>query len=196
MVDELDIVDLILRRYHSDGSNDPEGHKCLVHPYGYHNAEVFIGEVPIQLDEKGYMKYLHTDHADERWPKVCVCGYQFKEIDAWQTNQQRIFKNQETNELYRCPEWKLPPGALFYKKVTDWPWWFPNPQDGKILACITPDGEWVIDGTAGNGPKDAAGWTRTGIPPSLVVKPSIQCGNYHGFLGGADGSKPGFLVEC
>lgn len=191
MVEETGEAAIVLRRYHSE----PGMKSCSQHSYGYHNAEVEIGRQPIVKDEDGYIACLHTGHNDPRWPKTCMCGYEFTEEDVWQTNQVAIMKNLETGEEYVVPTHKLPVGAMWYID-SNWPFHFPSPSDGRVLAMMTPGGKWVIDGVANNGPKDAAGWSREGVPPLVVARPSIQAGPYHGFLGGADGSQPGWLVDC
>ncbi len=67
---------------------------------------------------------------------------------------------------------------------------YPGP-DGRVLGVMTPGGQWIIDQTANNGPKDRAGWTRTGSPPNVTAHPSILQGDrYHGWL------KDGWLEEC
>lgn len=191
MVEQTGEVVIQLRRYHSSGEMDG----CSVHPYKYHNATIDIYRQKAERDEKNYYRLLHTNKHDPRWPKSCVCGYVFLDDDIWQTNQIELFRNVETGEEYIGPSHKLPVGAMWYNDIIDWSWHFPD-DDGKILYMMTPGGEWVIDGRASNGPRDAAGWTRTGIPPLVVARPSIQLGLYHGWLGGANGSHPGYLVDC
>ncbi len=47
------------------------------------------------------------------------------------------------------------------------------------LMCVLPDGKaWCMDYVAGNGP----GWQVTGEAPNLTAQPSIDSGQYHGWL--------------
>lgn len=186
MVEKTGLVDIRLRRYVST----PEMTSCSVHPWGYHNAiaTVAVG-VPAQLDADGIYLWIDTPKDDPSWPKACVCGYEFRADDNWQTMQVEQFRRVDSGEVLEGPDHNLPAGALWYAN-DKWPFYYPNPQDGKVLACKTPGGVWIIDGRANNGPKDAAGWSRTGEPPNVTVTPSIQAGWYHGWL------RNGELVEC
>ena len=62
--------------------------------------------------------------------------------------------------------------------------------DGRCLVLKTPAGDWMIDGPSRNNGITGAGWTRTGDPPNITVRPSIGMGDgkgkgrwkYHGHL--------------
>lgn len=172
-----------LRRYSS-------GSKCSESGYGYHNAEAMLDKRPLQLSPEGYVSALPVDKTDSRWPVRCKCGYEFTDEDMWQCNQEELYSD-------GTDEWRnrdLPVGAMF-EVTREWPWYWPG-DDGKVWTVVTPGGQWVIDGRASNGPENSRGWNRTGIAPDFRVTPSIQCGPYHGYLGGSDGQHPGYLVEC
>jgi hypothetical protein len=167
-----------LRRYRS--SSD---HKCS-NRFGYHNAEVFLDEIPAELDERGYLDCTKEwPHDDSRWPTHCECGYAFQPDDRWQLN---------ADLYYRAPDGsrftlrEAPIGAIWDA------WWFRGSRelkpervkgrcgpDGRSLVVMLPNRiEWFIDGPSTNGD----GWTRTGAVPKITVAPSILARDYHGFL--------------
>ena len=87
-------------------------------------------------------------------------------------------------ELYTRND--LPPGAMF---DADWDAgaFAPGP-DGLWLMVRLPSGEdWAVDLPAQNSNRP---WTRTGKPPTVTARPSIQTPKYHGFL------TAGVLVAC
>lgn len=189
MVEETGEVMIELRRFTFGDRKQCPRSSCG------HDASVQIGKAQAQKDNKGCYLCLPVDKTDERFPKTCTCGYEFQDEDEWQCNQQEIYRNIETGEEHVGPTHRLPVGAMWYID-REWPWYYPSPTDGRVLAMRTPGGEWVIDGRANNGPQNAAGWSRTGVPPLVVARPSIQAGAYHGWLGGGSGDRPGYLVEC
>jgi hypothetical protein len=153
-------------------------------PHGYHQAMAYLDRAPTTYDANGYICGPDDlPHDDPRWPRVCACGqYTFLETDTWQ-----VF----TYEMYRAVDGRpgegtihpspapgvppVPPGAMWNA------WWmeFWRKPDGLCLSVRLPSGEdWLIDGPASNGP----GWTRTGEPPRITVRPSILTPKYHGFL--------------
>ena len=174
-----DRASLSLRRYAADS-------RCTVSGHGVHNARTLIGTAPIVVSERGTWDIEGVDqppHSDSRWPTHCVCGYAFQESDTWQLFKSRLYERQDTHEQLTLHE--AEPGMLW-----DAPWFldFKDPwagPDGRSLIMRLPgNGEWAIDGPSSNGP----GWTRTGEPPSITVRPSIlshpsSAGpGYHGFL--------------
>lgn len=129
---------------------------------------------------------------DPRWPTHCSCGYEFQPSAAKQEFHTRLYRRSDNGELTTIRN--APVGALYDSGVfRDSPEYNRNGA-GMCLVLKTPAGEWMIDGPANNGP----GWTRTGTPPNLVVRPSIGIGSpqrMHGWLGGEQGKgdEPGWL---
>lgn len=116
-------------------------------------------------------------HDDPRWPTFCECGYEFKDTDHWQVNQEPIYASADGRRAWTSPAYgrKPTPGAMFEI------FWRPElrKEDGHALAVVCPDGAvWEIDAQATSG----GYWTRDGDPPKLTVTPSIQTPEYHGFL--------------
>lgn len=175
-----------LRRYKGYGKEGP----CPASGLKYHNASVVV--VPMMdkpLSEKydqGDLEHEDYLHSDLRWPKVCPCGYEFQDEDSWQVNTQRLYSNPEMNRLITIDD--APVGAMWDA------WWYDHKgPDGRCIVVRTPGGDWIVDYPC----NDGRGWTRTGEPPDLTVRPSIAIGDtpgrgwkYHGFL------TDGYLVEC
>lgn len=163
--------------------------KCPL-PHGYHDAEIVIGDAADY--EKAPSCGDKHDHSDERWPKACACGYQFKDEDQWQWNAHALFERKETGERWTLNS-KLPIGAMYNADWMPQPW---QGLDGLSLVVMTPGGLWNIDSRANNCtlPNDTVHkcWCRQGVPPNIDVNKnghtcaagggSIICGNYHGFL--------------
>ena len=58
-------------------------------PMVYHDAEITLG-IKDKLIPPSYEDLIPCiDHKDPRWPKKCVCGYEFEDKDEWQTNEHR-----------------------------------------------------------------------------------------------------------
>lgn len=124
-------------------------------------------------------------HDDPRWPLICsACAQPFLEDDQWQVNFKEVYTRSDTGETvafrgYGDPEFR---GALFDS------WYLHGgPRagvgpDGIALVAILPNGiEWHVDGEATGG----GYWSRVGDPReplTLSVTPSIQGGDYHGYL--------------
>jgi hypothetical protein len=174
-----------LRRYKGHGKEGP----CPKSGLSYHNVSVIV--VP-QMDrplkkrfDEGDLDHEDYPRTDPRWPKTCPCGYEFQEDDSWQINTQRLYGNPEMNGLITIEDAVV--GAMWDA------WWYDHSGlDDKCIVVRTPGGDWIIDY-----PIDGKGWTRTGTPPELTVRPSIGIGGepgkgwkYHGFL------TDGYLVEC
>ncbi len=104
-----------------------------------------------------------------------------------------IWHRPDTGERFKKYHW--PVGACWrvtwYEDFKPW-----TGSDGKSYACMTPGGEWFIDGRASNCtlPDDDVHkcWCRHGEAPNFTVNKigntcaagagSILIGNYHGFL--------------
>ena len=179
---------LSLRRYAASGS------QCAQN--GYHDASVFIEDVPAIKTEKGYLHHFterKPPKDDPRWPTHCTCGYVFQEADNWQLFSEWLYRRADNGEIVTLR--KLPPGAMFDA------WWSTPDRkgpDGRSLVAICPDGtEWCIDSRASNCtlPDDRAHkcWIRHGEPPNITVdKNGLTCAagagsivghnGYHGFL--------------
>lgn len=181
MVRETGEADLFLRRYRGKD----EGGKCTL-GWGYHNASVHIGRAPaIWKKHNDEEMYFHCDPdvkdfvGDSRWPKQCICGYEFRNEDHWQVNHEIRYRADDGREWNSRD---LPIGAMFEIHWHFREWVGP---DGKSLFVVLPPGRssslvdhWMIDGPASSGGR----WTRTGIPPNINVTPSILTDKYHGFL--------------
>ena len=119
-----------------------------------------------------------VDRSNLLWPKTCSCGYEFADSDHWQVC---------ITQLYCCPDGALvilneaPPGAMWF---ADWmaELGIEGPDGHVLVVALPPKGGlndvWVIDQKSQNG----SGWTRTGVPPTVTVTPSILTPRYHGFL--------------
>ena len=174
-----DQASLSLRRYASKGT-------CTVSGRGIHDAETLIGRARVVISEGGTWDVEDAERppsSDPRWPTHCACGYEFGSEDAYQLFTSRLYTRQDTGALLTLHE--AEPGMLW-----DAPWFLDfNPPwagpDGRCLIMRLPgSGEWTIDGPATGG----GGWTRTGEPPKITVRPSIlshasgSVKGYHGFL--------------
>jgi hypothetical protein len=133
---------------------------------------------------------------DPRWPAACACGYAFTDDDERQVFIQEVFTRADDHQE-RLLHWNadhptIPnaePGALWSALwMRDSARVNPGKPDDSIwLAARCPSisggygNDWQVDAAASGG----GFWTRTGDPrnpPSLSVTPSIQTGDYHGFL--------------
>ena len=154
---------------------------CPAKPHGMdcHDARTFIGTTEIVMRGEISWEVTVTEpaHTDPRWPKVCACGYIFKDEDYWQFNNHRLYARSDTGEELTLRETTV--GMIWNA-----PWLIGvigthgAGPDGQFLCMKLPDGrEWMIDGPATGGGK----WTRAGVPPALTVTPSILSEGYHGF---------------
>lgn len=157
-------AEVCLRRF--NGRDCPRG--------GYHDTRVPLGRMASLADpDVAYRPPVSTPPPeDKRWPSHCRCGYAYLTTDVRQ-----VFHEQ----LYRAPD-----GTLSTPRAAPagWMWpstWLPwKGPDGLCLIVKLPGGgEWVIDGPANN---SSVGWVRTGTPPNLTVRPSIQTPTFHGWL--------------
>lgn len=166
---------------------------------GYCDSMAFLDEVDAAAEQA-------TDgdlwpHADTRWPKACVCGYEYQPTDSWQLFTGHLYRKASSGELFTLRD--APVGAMWnapwYAEHKDW-----SGPDGRSLVVKTPGGDWMIDGKCSNCtlPNDDVHkcWVRHGEPPDLTVDKngvtcsagagSILCGAYHGFL------RNGWLEQC
>lgn len=179
--------------------------------FGYHNALETICEVPA-----GQFRDIEVHGPDEEakhpgpWPERCPCGFVFSDpakivsrihVEAlWRPISgfgSFVLRDAPEGAMWRAT-WIEPeeaasePDPVKRASLVDARKEWVGP-DGRCYVVKLPGGfEWVIDGPAGN----SGHWTRTGEPPAFVVKPSIKSPNYHGFLGGPAGDRPGVLVSC
>jgi hypothetical protein len=160
---------------------------------GYHNALMFIQNVDIKFDPRGYWDADRLDipREDPRWPTHCACGFAFREGDEWQEYKDRLY----TDGSKDYPHRDLPVGAMYYADWLPKNMFWDNKTDDH-LHVVTPGGTWDIDGRASNCtlPNDRLHrcWVRHGEPPNIHVDKagltcsagagSIQSGSYHGFL--------------
>lgn len=177
---------MCLRRY-ATGANE----KCGQSGYGYHDAEALIGDIENAVPGRDK----HHDHADPRWPKKCVCGYEFKDTDSWQYNEDQLWRR-DTGELLRLHD--AAPGDMW---LADWY----APQSGSkfhqargggphLIVLCPGRHHWDVDNKSSNG----EGWTRQGEPPNVSAIPSIGVWKansttefaYHGYL------TNGWLESC
>ena len=183
---------IVLRRYVGDIKCRGEG------GMSYHDARVTICDVNL-IDGKGEGRPATLkERTDERWPISCnVCDYRFADIDTWQHNTHVLWAIQDGGDV---PDdiglWTmhdLPVGAIWN---AHWMGDHYRGSDGLCLVVKTPGGDWMIDGPSRSNGKTGPGWTRTGTPPNITVRPSIGMGQpgspryYHAFL------TDGVLVPC
>lgn len=194
MLESTDLAREDLRRYSryvEGGIANPCQAFLAKHPkadpkWAYCNASVVIGEASPFVSQYEGDGRDDIPHDDPRWPVACACGRPFAADDEWQHNRHRL-RRTPGGDLVTSRD--APPGAMW---TLDWDHAELGP-DGHSLYVMLPDGQdWNIDGFAKSGGK----WTRRGVPPLIVASPSILTSGYHGFLGGGDGSRPGWLVEC
>lgn len=159
---------------------------------GYHYAVAPLGEQVARRTTDGYLDVIPVNdfsgHPD--WPVTCAkCNYVFDDDDDRQVWQDSIWRRVETGEEWPMDE--LPVGAMFHAT-----WLVPIGvgEDGiALMVRVPPEGPgarshlWHVDGP---GRKDgkithARGWTREGDPRrpgQPTVSPSIDMGDYHGYL--------------
>lgn len=198
LIEPTDHVRQELRRY-TPGRWDADQKRTVYEPPcpltngGYHNAQVRIEDAPEQRNAEGYItngsRGDEHAHADPRWPTHCACGYAFTEADVWQLFCSPLFRRADTGEETTLRD--APAGAMLrmpwqQRRCTS------QDADPAPLAVVTPGGLWTIDECAtdcayyGMGvaqrPAGHHCWTRSGTPPLVTARPSIQMERYHGFL--------------
>ena len=183
LLEPTELSRISLRRFEHSAAE-----KSCPGPYSYHNAMTLIeAAAPRALAAPRWPGF---PHSDERWPKVCTCGYVFVDDDEWQVFEEHLYRRSDTQELASLHN--PPVGAIWNCP------WMPDSMkkaDGLCLCCQTPGGQWCIDGQASNctrprEPHDC--WVRHGVPPHLHVDKngntcnagagSIVSGGWHGFL--------------
>lgn len=158
-----------LRRY---GSVAAKGHT-------FHDVEVIIDpEIPVSQVEEICTPDPGDFEDDPRWPKACICGYQFHPEDSWQVNVLRLYEGSPDGKLYTLRDRNLPIGAMWIADWLDHEKW--QGPDGKAWCVRFPGGnDWIVYGPSSDGNK----WSVSGSPPVLTANPSIGIpGVYHGFL--------------
>jgi hypothetical protein len=172
-----------------------DGGACEANPLKIHNTSVHLDDWRCGYEMEIAVNDMWP-HDDARWPKNCVCGYEFKDRDEWQLDQEWLYRRDGTDLLYTLRE--APPGAMWYGDwmLTEGSNLFRGP-DGHCLIVKCPNGnQWTIDGVASNctmrGDYEHKCWVRHGTPPLITVDKngrtcdagggSIKSGDYHGFL--------------
>ena len=182
-----------LRRHIGHRERPPEERQCPVAEHGYHQAWVRIEDADAiwgEPDETagGRKSLKNADVADfkhdSQWPAACACGYKFRDDDEWQAVTDLIYRRADTGEEMTLRD--APPGALWDA------WWLHGARrgsteyggpDGRVITVKTPAGLWVVDGPSTD--QRAQKWTRTGEPPTITVRPSVEISSpirYYGFL--------------
>ena len=167
-----------LRRYVLvDEPNDPR-RTCSSSGIGYHNAEVLIEDGTYSKTADGFYRTEPSEmpHDDPRWASHCICGYEFRDADAWQLFWNPIYRRVDTGSEMTLRDAAV--GAMY-----DATWLHQlhgyRVIDGMTLVVKLPGGgEWVIDGESQGG----GYWNRTGKPPKITVRRSILASHYHGWL--------------
>jgi hypothetical protein len=199
-IEETNNFKVYLRRYTFSDDTSP---KCPLNGWGHDasvliNQDIHIPESPASGD--------NWPHEDERFPKVCGCGYIFKNEDKWQVRYERLYYSKDHDKSYTLYE-DLPVGACWNAD-----WMLPllggkMPYDSRYLCVKCPNGcEWAIDGRASNCTRKDDNthfcWVRHGKPEDGTLHVdkngdtcdagagSIICGDWHGFL------HNGHLVLC
>lgn len=158
---------------------------CQAEPsYGYHNARRFVGYAVSERyrsadghDLRRLVGFDEPEHSDPRWPTSCACGYEFVDEDHWQVAREEEYR---TADDRRGPFRDLPVGAMY-----DAWWWAMRGVglDGIALTIVCPPGglesHWHVDGPATG---SDGRWTRSGTIPIVTATPSIQTGQWHGWL--------------
>ena len=154
--------------------------QCPVYPNWGHDASTPIEDGDMHRNPAGYFDCddKNVPHDDPRWPTQCACGYQFADSDQWQVSVNQIYRAEDGREFTIHPSRadQAPAGAMWRSE-----WLEPHMAgpDGISLTMVLPDGHhWTIDGPSTSG----GGWTRTGTPPMITVRPSILTPHYHGWL--------------
>lgn len=201
-VEPTDFVQVVYRRYlpyaRRGGCPTPrspyDGHAAEV--WGSHTVSVIVEAKRLRSTEDAGRRPTAIEKTDPRWPVSCECGYQFLPTDEWMINVSTLYKRSDTQDLVALTAPNAAPVGAMWN--ADWMIGHnpkPLPPDGMFIIVRTPAGDWNVDGPSSN--NDRQGWTRTGTPPNLVVRPSIGFGEpqrMHGWLGGDDGKSPGVLV--
>jgi hypothetical protein len=166
--------------------------------HGYHDARAFLDVLATPQDQNPGGE---TDWPkdDPRWPVKCdYCDHVFGDQAFWFLDTQHEMRRADTGQLTTLHDAEA--GAMWW---ADWlTGHFASIQhrgrgDGPHLVVRTPGGDWDIDVPASNR-SDGSGWDRSGSPPDVVARPSILISgvrDYHGFLGGSAGDRPGYLVQ-
>jgi len=184
-LEPTDRVHRQLRRYASDG-------ECPL-PAGYHNGWAFLDiiERPKPAPGEYELAEPHLDHADERWPKTCECGYVFDPADNWQIFTNRLYRRIDNGQEMTLRD--APPGAMYFADwmIENWDKmnlevpqpWGPGPDGHFLVVKCPPLGhEWNVDARASNCDKKQDNahrcWVRHGDPKTgkvTVDKAGLTC---------------------
>jgi hypothetical protein len=144
--EQTEYIQIGFRRY--DNTSRDDRTPCPG-KYGYHNAEICIGEFKARYDKKN--KALDSwdkdfSKSDPRWPTHCqYCDYEFLAQDYKQVNQEQIYRRGDNGEEITLRN--RIPGMMWDS------WWMPKRKghDGLYLNVVLPSGgEWTIDSRASN----------------------------------------------
>ena len=106
MLEPTHIFRCSLRRYVS--STTPTG----IEGHSYHTASIVLPQnVEMESDCAG----IGDDswpHGDERWPKVCECGYVFTDADEWQHNLDRLYRDARDGSLHLLAQLRREPCGM------------------------------------------------------------------------------------
>ena len=68
--------------------------------FGYHNAELVVGEVQWHEDFGGRGEPPSEEEKRVlQWPKACDCGYAFQDTDQWQHNFDQKYRRRGGSDL-------------------------------------------------------------------------------------------------
>ncbi|MDQ4119906.1 MAG: hypothetical protein M3209_00380 [Acidobacteriota bacterium] len=177
----------------------------------FHNAERLFDEIEVPVpngdgceSDERMISEAPEENEKSGYPTECeYCDYRFSDSDGYQFRTERLYRNEETSELYALRD--LPPGAIYYASWMDRIY---KPQLEHCIIVILPNGNpWMIDSQANNCtiPEDHNQrqhhcWIIEGKLPTINVSKngktcqagagSILSGSYHGFL------RNGYLEEC
>lgn len=189
--EETDRRQRSLRRYAMEAAGKCPG------PGGYHNAHIPLDEIggfpPGEYVPASASTLTPELRARPDWPTKCEhCDYAFTDTDEFQLFTVGVLRRTDTGEEFSDRE--IPVGG-----VRDY-WWYPRKGfDGRCLAVMTPEGEWMVDSRANNCTlKDDdvhRCWVRHGRPEDgtmHVDKVGVTCAagagsilmhrGWHGFL--------------
>lgn len=212
--------EVALRRYHDPG----ETHEWTCEG-GWHDAANWIDKrvdytVELRTFNDGDRQPVYAfplaesvfpapKHSDKRWPKTCSrCDYEFTEDDKWQVFIEEIYVRADNGEE-RVLHWSMNPPKVpsaEWGAMWDAPWQQnirgnpSKPDDGIWLMVRCPSitgrygNDWAVDMQAsGDGYWERKGDPRE--PETLAISPSIQTGDYHGFLGTNTAPASGWLSD-
>lgn len=197
-IEETDRAQVRLRRFtFGSAYADREARPCPASPQGHDADAVWLAQIPFRVPphngrevsglgssdrdlERLVVENLVTldeyESTEPAWPVTCArCEHRFADDDEWQVNVERLYRRADQPDDLRALR-MFPPGAMY--DGSGWnPWRGP---DGRCIVVRLPDGvDWPIDAPSTDTHEH---WTRSGTPPKVTARPSIQTARYHGFL--------------